>query len=101
VLSNLKVIPTDISGRHTSRPFVVLAALSFAATTFASAAILCVNPSSKAGCHSIIFAAVAAASAGDTILVTQGTYPEHVTVTQSVSLVAAPFAPSYRCKRKS
>jgi parallel beta-helix repeat protein len=92
VLLNLKVIPTAISGGHISRLFVVLAALPFAATTFASAAILCVNPNGKFGCESTISAAVAAASAGDTIVVAQGTYPEQVTITQSVSLVAAPFA---------
>jgi hypothetical protein len=60
VLSNLKVIPRDISVRRTYRLFVLLAALSSAATTFAYAAIRFVNPSGKTGCLPTIPAAVAA-----------------------------------------
>ncbi len=52
------------------------------------AATLCVNPGGKFGCKSTISAAVAAASAGDTIQVAQGTYKEQVTITKSLSLVA-------------
>lgn len=56
----------------------------------ASAAILCVNPGGTSGCKSTIGSAVAAASAGDTILVAPGTYKEQVTITKTLSLVALP-----------
>ena len=84
-----------------NRRVLVLAAFS-TATTLVSAATLCVNPKGTAGCMSTISAAVAAASAGDTIQVGQGTYDEQVTITQSLSLVAAPFAhPVIEAKGKS
>ena len=71
-------------------------------TNVASAAILCVNPGGKFGCKSTISAAVAAASAGDTIVVAQGTYNEQVTITQSLSLVALPYTqPVINAKGKS
>jgi nitrous oxidase accessory protein NosD len=57
-------------------------------TASSLAATLCVNPSGKFGCKSSISAAVAAASAGDTIVVLPGTYKEQVLITQSLSLVA-------------
>jgi nitrous oxidase accessory protein NosD len=56
--------------------------------SIASAANLCVNPGGKSGCKATISAAVAAASAGDTITVASGTYKEEVTITKSISLVA-------------
>ena len=66
-----------------------------------SAATLCVNPHGKGGCESTIAAAVAAASAGDTIEVEQGSY-EPVTITKSLSLVAAPGAkPSINARGRS
>jgi len=52
-----------------------------------SAATRCVNPAGGNGCYSSISAAVAAASAGDTIFVAQGTYNEDVTITKPLSLV--------------
>src|ERR1700743_1674676 len=52
------------------------------------AATLCVNPSGRFGCKSSISAAVAAASAGDTILVLPGTYKEQGLITKSLSLIA-------------
>lgn len=54
----------------------------------ATAATLCVNPGGTFGCKSTIGAAVAAASAGDTIEVAPGTYKEMVTITKSLSLIA-------------
>lgn len=54
------------------------------------AATLCVIPSGEFGCKSTISAAVAAASAGDTIVVAPGTYKEQVTITKPLSLVALP-----------
>ncbi|MGC1297259.1 MAG: right-handed parallel beta-helix repeat-containing protein [Alloacidobacterium sp.] len=59
----------------------------FGASTLA-AATLCVNPGGKFGCKSSISAAVAAASAGDTIQVAHGIYKEQVVITKSLSLVA-------------
>jgi nitrous oxidase accessory protein NosD len=69
------------------RYLVGLGLLSLCAAS-SLAATLCVNPSGRFGCKSSISAAVAAASAGDTILVFPGTYKEQVLVTKSLSLVA-------------
>ena len=55
----------------------------------AAAKTLCVNPGGTSGCKSTIGAAVAAASPGDTVQVSQGTYKEQVTITKSVAVVAA------------
>lgn len=60
-----------------------------AASGVAAAATLCVNPGGTSGCKSTISAAVAAAGTGDTIEVWPGTYKEQVTITKSVSLIAA------------
>lgn len=59
----------------------------FGASSLA-AATLCVNPAKFSGCYTTIGAAVAAASAGDVIKVSRGTYKEQVVITQSLSLVA-------------
>jgi len=48
---------------------------------------LCVNPGGTGGCYSSISAAVAAASAYDTISVQAGTYSEDVIVNKPVSIV--------------
>jgi nitrous oxidase accessory protein NosD len=58
----------------------------------AGAKTLCVNPGGTSGCMSTISAAVAAASPGDTVQVSQGTYKEQVTITKSLALIAAPGA---------
>ena len=63
------------------------------ASSVAVAATLCVVPGGKLGCKSTISAAVAAASAGDTIVVAPGTYKEQVTITKPLSLVALPNLP--------
>ena len=66
------------------------AAMFFAvAASLASAATLCVNPNGHGGCKTTIGGAIAAASAGDVIEVWPGTYSEQVTITKSLSLVAA------------
>lgn len=102
MLSSLKVIRRYLFGSRPSLLVLVLSSLCVATTTLASAAILCVNPKGTAGCKSTISAAVAAASPGDTILVAQGTYNEQVTITQSLSLVAEPYAqPVIEAKGKS
>src|SRR4051812_40602424 len=59
----------------------------FGVSSLAIASTLCVNPGGHFGCKSTISAAVAAASAGDTILVAPGTYKEAVVITKSLSLV--------------
>ena len=55
----------------------------------AAAKTWCVNPGGTSGCKSTIGAAVAAAASNDTIQVSQGTYKEQVTITKSLSLIAA------------
>ena len=55
----------------------------------AAAATSCVNPGGTSGCFSTIGAAVAAASAGDTIHVAPGTYTEDVVIGNSLSLVGS------------
>ncbi len=72
---------------HSVRRFIGLGLLSMFAAS-GMAATLCVNPGGKLGCKSTISAAVASASAGDTIQVAQGTYKEQVVITKSLSLVA-------------
>lgn len=68
--------------------FAAIAALVFLGASTLSAATLCVNKNKKSGCYTTIGAAVAAASAGDVVQVTHGTYAEMVTITKSLSLVA-------------
>src|SRR5882757_7157330 len=71
------------------RRFISLGLLSvFGASSLAVASTLCVHPNGGFGCKSTISAAVAAASAGDTIVVAPGTYKESVVITKPVSLVA-------------
>lgn len=74
--------------RRLSAAVIALAA----SCSFAAAATLCVNPTGSNGCYKTIGAAVAAASAGDIVQVQQGTYFEEVTITKSLSLIAAPSA---------
>ena len=72
---------------HRSCPFALIAASVLALSPIASAATWCVNPSGSGACKSTISAAVAAAAAGDTILVSPGTYKEGVLLTKSLSLL--------------
>jgi nitrous oxidase accessory protein NosD len=90
MFQKLRAILLGESHGHSVRYLIGLGLLSlFGASTLAAAATLCVNPGGKFGCKSSISAAVAAASAGDTIQVAQGTYKEEVVITKSLSLVAA------------
>ncbi len=85
------ILHGEIRDKFVSRA-VSLGLLSlFGACSLATAATLCVNPNGKFGCKSTISAAVMVAGAGDTIVVTPGTYKEQVTITKSVSLVALGF----------
>jgi parallel beta-helix repeat protein len=68
---------------------VVILAITLTAGGSAVAATLCVNQGGTGGCFASIQAAVAAASAGDTIRVAQGTYYEDVSVTKQLFLVGA------------
>ena len=75
------------------RRFTGLAALTLlAASSLSLGAIRCVSPGGHFGCASTISAAVMAASPGDTILVSPGTYKESVTITKSLSLVGFGFS---------
>jgi parallel beta-helix repeat protein len=68
-----------------------LALALIAVTAFAGhdifAANLCVNPGGTSGCYKTIGAAVAAASANDTIRVSPGKYSEDVTIGKPLSLL--------------
>jgi len=77
-----------ISAKPT-RHLVGLGLLSLFAVSTLTAATICVNPGGTSGCKSTISAAVAAASPGDVIQVSQGTYKEAVVITKAISLVAA------------
>ena len=66
--------------------------LLFSIAQPASAAILCVDPSGKAGCQTTIGAAVAAANSGDIINVAPGTYAETVTIGKPLTLNGASAA---------
>ncbi|HTJ29115.1 MAG TPA: right-handed parallel beta-helix repeat-containing protein [Acidobacteriaceae bacterium] len=63
-----------------------------AAASSASAAVFCVNLPANPGCtaKTTISAAVAAAAAGDTVLIGAGTYHEQVTITKPLSIGATP-----------
>jgi len=73
---------------HPARNFIGLGLVSLFGASTLAAATLCVNPGGTSGCKSTISAAVAAATARDTIEVAQGTYKEQVVITKSLSLVA-------------
>lgn len=73
--------------RNSARYLIGVGLLSMF-TASSLAATLCVNPGGKHGCLSSISAAVTAASPGDTIRVSDGTYKEQVVITKSLSLVA-------------
>ncbi len=86
---NSRNIPTGQTKHEPSRIVAILSALiCCGALASASAATLCVSEHKVPWCSTTIGAAVAAASAGDTILVAPGTYWEDVIVTKSLSLVA-------------
>jgi parallel beta-helix repeat protein len=71
-------------------PFLSLISLCAAFTApAAAAATSCVNQGGAKGCFSTIGAAVAAASPGDTIEVSQGTYKEDVVIGKQLSLIGA------------
>ncbi len=55
----------------------------------AVAKTLCVNPKGSSGCYTTIGAAVAAASAGDTVNVGPGQYAESVTIAKPIALVGS------------
>jgi hypothetical protein len=69
----------------------LIASSLIALSQIASAATGCVNPGGTSGCQSTISAAVAAAAAGDTILVAPGVYKEGVIITKSISLLGRSF----------
>lgn len=71
------------------RVLMVAAFCAFTAASLASAATLCVQKQGQFGCQKTISAAVSAAAPGDVIYVWPGVYQEQVTVTRSLSLVAA------------
>ena len=89
MFQHLETIRHGKNHGYALRYLIGFALLSSLAAGSAAAAVLCVNPGGKAGCKSSISAAVAAAAAGDTIQVAQGTYAEQVTITKALSLVAA------------
>jgi len=75
------------NGRSLAVPVMLSIALVSAMCGRVEAATLCVNRKGSSGCFSSIVAAVAAASANDTIQVAEGTYKEDVIVDKSLSLI--------------
>jgi parallel beta-helix repeat protein len=80
------ILSENCHGRRLLPMAVAALLLGYGASSLA--ATLCVNPGGKGGCHATISAAVAAASAGDTVEIAQGTYKEDVAITKAISLVA-------------
>jgi hypothetical protein len=74
------------SSRIPAATFVV-SCLLFLAAASAHAATLCVDAHGNSGCQTTINAAVTAASPGDTINVSSGTYAEDVHITKPLSLI--------------
>jgi Right handed beta helix region len=73
-----------------ARAALTICALAAGLSAFAApahSATLCVNPSGASSCYQKISAAVAAATAGDTILVGPGKYHESVVIGKSLSVV--------------
>jgi parallel beta helix pectate lyase-like protein len=66
---------------------VIMQPLAGGAHNLLFASTLCVNPGGTGGCYASINAAVAAASANDTISVHAGTYAEDVIVNKPLSIV--------------
>jgi nitrous oxidase accessory protein NosD len=90
MFQKLRTILRGEGFRHSVRCLIGAGVLCLlGACHLAAAATLCVKPGGKSGCKSSISAAVAAASAGDTIEVAQGTYKEQVIITKQLSLIAA------------
>jgi parallel beta-helix repeat protein len=78
------------TGRWFSGLLIAAGATLFAGICHSSAATLCVNPGGKGGCSATIGAAVAAASAGDTIQVAPGAYVEgDIKIGKPLSLIGA------------
>jgi hypothetical protein len=75
--------------RHRSGLLFACALAALSATSLASAATLCVQKQGQFGCQKTISAAVSAAAPGDVVYVWPGVYKEQVTITQSLSLIAA------------
>jgi parallel beta-helix repeat protein len=69
------------------RPFVYCAALVLGVSSMCAATTRCVNQGGTSGCYSTISAAVAAASAHDTVKVAPGTYAEDVVIGKPLSLI--------------
>src|ERR1035438_1534913 len=65
---------------------------SFLFAFAASATTWCVNPTGANGCKTTISAAVAVASAGDTVSVAAGTYKESITIGMPLSLIGVDAA---------
>ncbi len=78
--------------QHLSAAVTLLAVLAFGPIfggqhNLLFAATLCVNPGGTNGCYASISAAVAAASAYDTIQVASGTYSEYVVIPKPLSII--------------
>jgi hypothetical protein len=73
-------------GLGLSLAFLALVQRSAGAAPDEPAAVRCVRPGGGGGCFATIQAAVNASVNGDTIRVAQGTYPETVVVTKSLTL---------------
>src|SRR6201997_5931194 len=85
--------PSGLGGKMTYRNAALVVCLNVALcglSQVAAGATFCVAKNPSPGCpYSTIGAAVAAASAGDVVQVSQGTYKEDVVIGKAISLVGA------------
>jgi len=80
---------TAMERKHNSVGALVALGAALIAVQPALAATFCVNPGGTSGCLKTIGAAIAAASANDTINVAPGTYAEDVVIGKPLSLIGA------------
>lgn len=87
MLSHTKVLCLQFARGRAALSWCMAAALLICGS--ASAKTWCVNPGGTSGCMASINAAIAAASAHDTVFVNPGTYKENVIIGKALSLIGS------------